>query len=200
MKKDLAYYKELKYPIRINPDPEGGFVASIPDLPGCYAFGETIEQAVEDLNDSKELWLETYYETHGEAPEPGMPRDYSGKFLLRLPKYLHRKLDEAARAEATSLNQYVVSLLAEQVNLADLQRRFDQLERQLEEMSVFSVREIAGVWTPEKIPMLGTFFNASPTVRVVRLRRDLPKVAATAANVTRLNLPRTKEFREEAGA
>ena len=114
MKKDLNYYQNLRYAVRIEPDPKQGFVASIPDLPGCLAYGETEAEALEDLEDSKELWLETYVEAHGEAPEPKTAKTYSGKLLLRLPKSLHRSLDEVAQEEGTSLNQHIVCVLSEQ--------------------------------------------------------------------------------------
>jgi predicted RNase H-like HicB family nuclease len=111
--KELKYYQRLRYPIRIEPDPEGGYLASHPDLPGCNAFGETIQAAVKSLDESRDMWLESYFEIHGEAPEPSKPRGYSGKLLVRLPKYLHEKLRESADEEGVSLNQYIVTLLAE---------------------------------------------------------------------------------------
>ena len=121
--KDLHYYLQLDYPLRVEPDPEGGFVASIPDLPGCYSAGETKQEAVERLEESKAAWIEAYYAIHGEAPEPASLSSLSGRILLRLPKYLHRKLHNAAHAEGISVNQYAISLLAEGITLADLARR-----------------------------------------------------------------------------
>ncbi len=115
--KTLEYYKNLEYTERIDPDPEGGFVASIPDLPGCLAYGETKIKALNSLKHSKDLWLESVYKSHGEAPEPRPLQQYSGKFLLRVPKYLHQRLDESAQEESTSLNQYIVSLLSERDTL-----------------------------------------------------------------------------------
>ncbi len=120
--KDLDFYKKLEYPFRVDPDPEGGFVASIPDLPGCYSFGETKQEAIEKLDESKDVWLESYYEMHGEAPEPGKEIEFSGRFLLRMPKYLHKKLHEAAKLEGVSLNQYVVYLLTDRSSHAEIVR------------------------------------------------------------------------------
>jgi predicted RNase H-like HicB family nuclease len=121
--KDLHYYLQLEYPIRIEPDPEGGYVASIPDLPGCYSAGETKQEAAERLEESRAAWIEAYYATHGEAPEPARFSSLSGRILLRLPKYLHRKLHNTAHAEGISVNQYAISLLAEGITLADSARR-----------------------------------------------------------------------------
>jgi predicted HicB family RNase H-like nuclease len=47
---------------------------------------------------------------------------YSGKFALRLPKSLHRQLAEGAVRDGVSLNQYLVTLLAERNPLADVKR------------------------------------------------------------------------------
>ena len=40
LQKDLKYYAALPYEILITPSPEGGFVATIPDLPGCITQGD----------------------------------------------------------------------------------------------------------------------------------------------------------------
>ncbi|AIE75640.1 type II toxin-antitoxin system HicB family antitoxin [Synechocystis sp. PCC 6714] len=40
----LEYYLDLKYPIYIIPEEEGGFTALIPALPSCMPQGETMEE------------------------------------------------------------------------------------------------------------------------------------------------------------
>ena len=47
-----------------------------------------------------------------EIPLPGLEQEYSGKFVVRLPRYLHRQLAEEAAREGASLNQFVVTLLS----------------------------------------------------------------------------------------
>ncbi|MEM8505973.1 MAG: toxin-antitoxin system HicB family antitoxin [Cyanobacteria bacterium P01_D01_bin.1] len=44
---------------------------------------------------------------------PSAETKYSGKTMLRMPKYLYERLAEAAKREEVSLNQYIVSLLSE---------------------------------------------------------------------------------------
>jgi len=105
-----------EYPLRVEPDPEGGFVASISDLPGCYSFGETQQEAIERLEESRAAWLESYRAMHGKIPEPADPVAFSGRVLMRMPKYLHRKLRERARDEGVSVNQYLVALVAEGIS------------------------------------------------------------------------------------
>ena len=114
--KDLRYYMSLPYKIELCPDPdEGGFSVSIPTLKGCISVGETVAEAMEMIAEAKELWLETALQEGWPIPEPQEEeiRTYSGKFVVRLPRSLHRALAESAEAEGTSLNQLVLMLLAE---------------------------------------------------------------------------------------
>jgi antitoxin HicB len=66
----LADYLNLKYPITLHIDPDGGYVAEIRDLPGCLTQGETIEETLENINEARELWLETVYELGKPIPLP----------------------------------------------------------------------------------------------------------------------------------
>ena len=108
----LADYLNLQYPVTLYPDPEGGYVAQIKDLPGCLTQGETLEEAIANINEARELWIETVYEAGDEIPLPSTDDTYSGKLLLRMPKSLHHHLAEAADRENVSLNQYIVSVLS----------------------------------------------------------------------------------------
>jgi len=108
----LEYYLKLQYPITIYPDIEGGYVAQIKDLPGCLTQGETIEETMININEARELWIETAYEAGDNIPLPSTDDSYSGKLMLRMPKSLHRRLSETAEREGVSLNQYIVSLVS----------------------------------------------------------------------------------------
>lgn len=111
-KQSLEYYLSLKYPVTVYPDTDGGYVAEIKDLPGCLTQGETLEETMININEARELWLETVYENGDKIPLPSTDDNYSGKLLLRMPKTLHRRLAEAADKEGVSLNQYIVFLLS----------------------------------------------------------------------------------------
>ena len=69
-KRPLEYYLNLQYPITLYPDAEGGYVAEIKDLPGCLTQGETLEETIDNINEARELWLETAYESEDEIPLP----------------------------------------------------------------------------------------------------------------------------------
>jgi antitoxin HicB len=52
---------KLEYPIVIEPlpaDEGGGFVALVPDLPGCMSDGETAEGALASVIDAVTAWIE----------------------------------------------------------------------------------------------------------------------------------------------
>jgi predicted RNase H-like HicB family nuclease len=115
-RKPLEYYLSLKYPVGIEEAPEGGFFIQIKDLPGCYSQGDTIEEALENIEEARTLWMESMYEDGNEIPLPGSAeKQYSGKFNVRLPKSLHRKLSEMAEKEGVSLNHYLVSTISRMV-------------------------------------------------------------------------------------
>lgn len=111
-RKPLEYYLGLKYPVTLEAAPEGGYFIEIEDLPGCYSQGETVEEALEMIEESRHLWLESAYEDGLDIPLPRDREKYSGKFFIRAPKSLHRKLDQAAKREGVSLNLFLVSTLS----------------------------------------------------------------------------------------
>ena len=60
-----------KYAIEIfYSEEDEGYVAVVPELPGCSAFGETEEAALEEVKIAIELWLETAKKEGREIPQP----------------------------------------------------------------------------------------------------------------------------------
>ncbi len=111
-RKPLSYYLGLEYTFEVVADPGGGYIIRYPDLPGCFSQTDDINEVVPFATEIRELWIESEYEEGHSIPLPTYPEDYSGKFNLRIPKSLHRKLAEAAKADGVSLNQYVTMLLS----------------------------------------------------------------------------------------
>ncbi len=109
----LDYYLGLSYPFRASADPDGGYVITFPDLPGCMTQVEDAAEIGPAAEEARRLWIITEYEDGENVPLPSYPEEYSGKFNLRLPRSLHRRLAELAERDGVSLNQLVVSLLAE---------------------------------------------------------------------------------------
>jgi antitoxin HicB len=112
MKKDLQYYLSLNYPVSCKEAPDAGaFVAWIPDLRGCVTQGDTAQEAMELIQEAKELWLEVALDQNEQISEPIDEREFSGKTSLRMTRTLHRMLVVQARYEGVSLNHYIVHLL-----------------------------------------------------------------------------------------
>jgi antitoxin HicB len=103
----------LNYPIYLRwSNEDDAWIAEVPDLPGCMADGKSEEEAVAAAREAITLWLEVAREDKREIPQPSNEPEASGKFLVRLPRSLHRHLQLMAKKEAASLNQLVLSMLA----------------------------------------------------------------------------------------
>lgn len=124
----LPDYLGREYPFNVIADPDGGYVIVYPDLPGCMTQVESVEEIPAAANEIRELWIGTEYEDGHEIPPPSYPEEYSGKFNLRLPRSLHRRLVESAERDGVSLNQYVMVLLDRNDALARVERRLAELD------------------------------------------------------------------------
>ncbi len=116
----LRDYMKLPYTIRIIPEEAGGYFAEIQELPGCMTQGDTIEELMKNIEEAKELWIESALEIGKEIPLPEEMEKYSGKFLVRIPASLHRHIAKLAKKEGVSLNQMVLALLSERVTLEEI--------------------------------------------------------------------------------
>jgi len=52
----------MKLKVILEPQSEGGYVAYVPALPGCFSQGETKEEALKNIREAIELYLETLEE------------------------------------------------------------------------------------------------------------------------------------------
>jgi predicted RNase H-like HicB family nuclease len=108
----LDHYLALNYHRRLYQDDEGDWIAEVDDLPGCIADGKTPDEAIANSREAMRSWMESRNSSGLDIPEPSIAEDYSGRTLLRMPKYIHRRLAIQAQQEGSSLNQYIVSLLS----------------------------------------------------------------------------------------
>lgn len=100
----LPYHIEV---IRDNDDENPGWVACVAELPGCITQGDTFEELGEMLEDAMRGWIGVALEDGDPVPEPKPDEGYSGKFVVRVQRSLHRHLAEAAEREGVSLNQFI---------------------------------------------------------------------------------------------
>ena len=68
--KTIDYYLALPYTIELIPDEDGYWFAQIPLLSGCMTQGTSRVEALELLDEAKQLWLETALSEGIEIPEP----------------------------------------------------------------------------------------------------------------------------------
>ncbi len=117
----LEHYLKLPYTTVVRQDDDGDFVARIEELPGCIAHGASPKEAFDNVQDVKKAWLEESINADLPIPEPAEAeaRLPSGKWVQRVPRTLHRKLVRCAAREGVSLNQWVVSVLAEAVGFRE---------------------------------------------------------------------------------
>lgn len=67
-----------KYVIEIfYSEEDEGYISVAPELPGCSAFGETVEEALEEIKAAIDLWIETAKKEGRKIPQP------AGKELLK---------------------------------------------------------------------------------------------------------------------
>jgi antitoxin HicB len=118
MAKTVDDYLKLPYTIEIfrdETDDTSGWVARVVELPGCMTQGDSFAELAEMLDDAIRTWIETALADGDPIPEPRPLTDYSGKFVARVPRSLHRELVQAAGRERVSLNAFVTMALSKAV-------------------------------------------------------------------------------------
>lgn len=113
----------MRYPIAIEPgDAQTAFGVAVPDLPGCFSAGDTLDQALSNAAEAIALWIETVLDDGGSVPPPGrlethranpefagwiwalaeidpaLLSDKAERVNITLPARLLRRIDEYARA------------------------------------------------------------------------------------------------------
>lgn len=106
--------KQIEYAIMVEPlgaADGGGWLATVPALPGCMGDGETREDALADAESAIIDWQDAARQLGRDVPSPAS----LGQWRQRVPRSLHEKLKIRAAAEGVSLNALVTSVLAEAV-------------------------------------------------------------------------------------
>jgi predicted RNase H-like HicB family nuclease len=68
---------KIRYPIAIETgDETHSFGVVVPDLPGCFSAGDTIDEAVENSQEAITLWIETVLDDGGTVPAPSLLADH----------------------------------------------------------------------------------------------------------------------------
>ncbi len=119
----IREYVAQPYSRILVPDGSGRYFAEVLEFPGCFSEGDTPGQAMDNLNEAMEAWIEAALDSDQRIPEPIATAGYSGRVLLRLPKSLHREAARRAEMDGVSLNQYLVAAIAARAGADDLADR-----------------------------------------------------------------------------
>ena len=131
--KNLKDYKKYHYKMVLYYDQdEKVYFVEFPELPGCLAEGPTPEKAVKSALKVKDEWLSAAKEAGWDIPKPVAQVEVSGRTTLRLPKHTHKKLLDTAQSEGVSLNQLVLTYIAEGLERTSAK---DYLERIMEKQN-----------------------------------------------------------------
>ena len=125
----------MKYPIAIEPgDEKHAYGVVVPDLPGCFSAGDTLDEAMDNAREAIELWLETVIDDGGAVPEPrplaehqkkkafkgwvwavvavdlAQLSDKAERVNITLPARVLRRIDAAAKEAGESRSGFIAHL------------------------------------------------------------------------------------------
>lgn len=102
----------MKYPYDVKRTQVEGrsfWIARSNTLKGCVGQGDSIEEAVLELQLNEDAWIETAKDIN--IPIPNIPiepiSEFSGKLTLRISPHEHELATYLAKKEGVSLNQYI---------------------------------------------------------------------------------------------
>ncbi len=110
MKNSCKFPFELR---TLTEDEGGGFMVSFPDFNECIADGDTVEEAIAEGQQALAAVIAALGEKGFPVPKPGSYGAFSGKFVQRLPKSLHARLQSRARLEGVSINTLAITYITE---------------------------------------------------------------------------------------
>ena len=115
IKTQAEFYLKLPYTtvVEYAEDQDIYYVTRILELDGLIMIGDTPEEAVTELETVKKEWIESYLELGNKMPKPLKSRKFSGQYRIRMEPSLHESLALLAEIEGVSLNQFMVTRLAE---------------------------------------------------------------------------------------
>ena len=115
MNKTASDYLKEPYSRTLIPAGDGTYFAEILEFRGCFAEGQTPNEAYANLERVAESWIEAAIEQKQEIPSPLATRDFSGRIALRIPRSIHSQAVKFAEMDGTSLNQFFLASIAARV-------------------------------------------------------------------------------------
>lgn len=69
--------KVLTYRVLLNEEPEGGFTATVPSLPGCITYGDNLDHALSMAKEAIEGYISVLKEQGESVPDDSKTFEYS---------------------------------------------------------------------------------------------------------------------------
>lgn len=99
------------FSVNIFLDDEGDWIAHFIELPNISTYGNTAEEALQELKIAWEATKESYRQHNEPIPVAPSQKKYSGHFNVRIDKRLHRHLAIEAAVAGISLNALIAQKL-----------------------------------------------------------------------------------------
>ena len=129
----------MRYPIAIEAGTETtAFGVVVPDLPGCFSAGDTLDEAMEGAEEAVAAWIDAALDAGEAIPapssldairrhpdyagwtfgvntlDPGLLDDTTERVNITLPRRVLKRLDALARAAGESRSGFIAHLTLEQ--------------------------------------------------------------------------------------
>lgn len=125
----------MRYPIAIEPGSEDtAFGVVVPDLPGCFSAGDTLDEALAGAEEAAAAWIDAALDSGEAIPaarsldtlrrdadfaewtfgvitlEPALFEDTVERVNVTLPRRVLKRLDAMARAAGMSRSSYIARM------------------------------------------------------------------------------------------
>jgi predicted RNase H-like HicB family nuclease len=129
----------MRYPIAIEPGTDTtAFGVVVPDLPGCFSAGDTLDEAVSSAEEAAAAWIDAALDAGEAIPaptsldairrnpayagwafgvitiDPALLDDTTERVNITLPRRVLKRLDTQARAAGESRSGYIAQLTLEE--------------------------------------------------------------------------------------
>jgi predicted RNase H-like HicB family nuclease len=97
----------MRFPVVIHKDPKSDYGVTVPDLPGCFSAGETLDEALTQVVEAIELHLDGMLQDHEAIPTPQLMEvhqhnpDYAGGLWALVAVDLSKISGKAKRVNIT---------------------------------------------------------------------------------------------------
>ena len=129
----------MRYPVAIEPDSETtAFGVVVPDLPGCFSAGDTLEEAFQNAEEAASAWIDATLDSGASIPAPTSltalrdKPEYAGWILgiitidptvlddtiervnISLPRRVLHRLDALAKSAGETRSGYIAHMTIEE--------------------------------------------------------------------------------------